>query len=123
MRAMRKLRRIDLPASKSASKSRHVTFMIFLYEPMTVPRSQVEPVNRPHLFDVTERPLLNGDLPSSAWRVIPSSKSPNDRSRYSASALRVLTSVFSIRAPSWTRCIIFSSALLLHWDNVTKIPM
>ena len=67
--------------------------------------------------------VLNADFPSRACRVTPSSRSPNERSRYSASAFSVLTNRFSIRTPICTRSTgrdLFASFI---WDIVTNIPM
>src|SRR6476646_11321269 len=66
--------------------------------------------------------VLNADFPSRACRVTPSSRSPNERSRYSASALSVLTNRFSIRTPLCTRSTgrgLFASFI---WDIVTNLP-
>src|SRR5947208_1042847 len=45
----------------------------------------------------------NGGRFANACRTMPSSNSPNDRSWYSASALRTLTMRFSMRTPVCTR--------------------
>ena len=55
MIAMRKLRRIDSALLEIRQQTSRFNRMILLYEPMAVASSQIESVNRPHLFDVAER--------------------------------------------------------------------